>query len=123
MKKKTKKPLPKISNIEAISLHPGGVFEQWVRCGKAICKCAPKRGGNLHGAYFYLLFWQNGKQHKRYIKQADVARVRAACEAYRKQRSKQQNQRREARSAQQEFRQLLARMREHEQTIKKANSY
>jgi hypothetical protein len=52
-----------------------------VRCGKSNCKCAR---GELHGPYFYHFVRVNGTLVKRYIKAKDVAHLRAACEARRR---------------------------------------
>jgi hypothetical protein len=57
----------------------GTVCEQHVRCGKPNCHCAHGEG---HIAYYR--FWREGGQlRKCYIKRADLAEVRAACEARR----------------------------------------
>lgn len=58
---------------------PGAVCAQMIRCGKPSCKCAR---GELHGPYFYRFVWERGKQRKRYVRQADVQQIRAACAAY-----------------------------------------
>jgi hypothetical protein len=62
---------------------PGVVCQQWVRCGRPNCRCAR---GELHGPYAYHFTRENGRLRKRYVKPADVARVRAACQARRDQR-------------------------------------
>ena len=59
---------------------PGGVHRQMVRCGKRNCRCTR---GELHGPYFYHFWKEGGRLHKRYIKLADLDRVRAECEARR----------------------------------------
>ena len=58
---------------------PGAVCAQRIRCGKPNCKCAH---GELHGPYHYR-FWrdENGRQHKEYVRKADLEAVKAACEA------------------------------------------
>ena len=56
---------------------PGAVCPQWKRCGKARCKCAR---GTLHGPYYYRFWREDGRLRKAYVKRADVAGVRAACE-------------------------------------------
>ena len=60
---------------------PGAVQRQYVRCGNPNCKCA---GGELHGPYWYRI-WRDegGTQHKEYVRESDVERVQAACEARR----------------------------------------
>ena len=59
---------------------PGQVMARMVRCGKRGCKCAR---GELHGPYFYHRTFADGRHSKTYIKLADAAQVRAACDAYR----------------------------------------
>ena len=59
---------------------PGQVMARMVRCGKRGCKCAR---GRLHGPYFYHRTFADGRHSKAYIRRADVAQVRAACDAYR----------------------------------------
>lgn len=59
---------------------PGYVESRMVRCGKAGCKCSR---GELHGPYFYHFTWGGQRHQKRYVRLADVAEVRRACEAYR----------------------------------------
>jgi hypothetical protein len=67
--------LPKIEAIAATS--GGTVCAQFVRCGKAGCRCSR---GALHGPYHYL-FWREGRTLKKlYVRSADVADVRDLCE-------------------------------------------
>ena len=48
-----------------------------VRCGKPACRCAT---GDGHGPYWFL-YWREGtRQRRRYVKQADLAVVRAVVE-------------------------------------------
>lgn len=58
---------------------PGVVCAQYIRCGKPNCRCAR---GELHGPFYYR-FWRdhNGRQHKVYVRKADLEKVRNACEA------------------------------------------
>ena len=56
---------------------PGAVCPQFVRCGTPGCKCAT---GDLHGPYYYRFWREDGRLRKVYVKRADVAAVRAACE-------------------------------------------
>src|SRR5688500_9346387 len=70
-KTKTANPLPKMI--------PGAVCAQKVRCGKQSCKC---QSGDLHGPYFYYFSRKGGKLIKRYVRKADVRRVRDACTRY-----------------------------------------
>lgn len=49
-----------------------------VRCGKSNCRCT---GGEGHGPYWFLHWREGGIQRRRYVRQADVAAVRAVIEA------------------------------------------
>ncbi len=74
MNTKNQNPVTKITD-----LHPGHVQRRGVRCGKPNCKCAR---GELHTAYYHA--WDtDGVRYRKYLRQADVARVTAACEAHR----------------------------------------
>jgi hypothetical protein len=85
----TSEPLPKTL--------PGVVCAQRVRCGKAGCRCA---SGERHLAYYR--FWrEGGRLRKRYVRRADLAAVRAACEARRRDR-------RELAAGWQQWRELVA---------------
>jgi len=86
----------------------GAVCRQWVRCGRPACRCAR---GALHGPYASLFWREGGRLHKRYVRLADADAVRAACEA-RRQSERQAGER--LRSARQEWRALLAVLREGE---------
>ena len=89
----TPEPLPKTL--------PGAVCPQRVRCGKPGCRCARGQG---HLAYYR--FWrEGGRLRKRYVRPADLAAVRDACEARRAER-------RELAEGWQEWRQLVATVRE-----------
>ena len=49
---------------------PGAICEQFVKCGKAGCRC---ESGELHGPYHYLFYRDDlGKQRKKYIKRGSV---------------------------------------------------
>jgi len=76
---KKSKPLPKMEPppIQPLS---GYVCAQYVRCGKKNCRCA---GGKLHGPYYYHFWREDGRLYKSYVKKADVAKVRAECQANR----------------------------------------
>lgn len=69
MQTETQHLLPKILN--------GTVHAQYVRCGKANCKCA---SGELHGAYYYHFVRVDGKFKKRYLKPSEVEAVQQACD-------------------------------------------
>jgi hypothetical protein len=62
---------------------PGVVCVQWVRCGRAGCRC---QSGKLHGPYHYRFWRENGRLRKAYVPRAQLAQVRAACEARRRAR-------------------------------------
>ena len=79
----------------------GTLRRRYVRCGKPGCHCARGQG---HLAYYR--FWrEGGRLRKCYVRRADLAAVRAACEARRRER-------RELAEAWQEWRQLVAVVRE-----------
>ncbi len=81
MKTKSTKALPKMSQPTVIpEMLPGIICLQWVRCGKSTCKCAR---GQLHGAYYYRMWREDGRLHKRYVRAADLKQTRAACHARR----------------------------------------
>lgn len=84
MKNKTEDLLPKIA------AQGGTVHRQFVRCGKASCKCAR---GELHGPYYYHFVRVSGKLTKRYLKTHEVEQMRIACLARR-----EENRTRRARS-------------------------
>jgi hypothetical protein len=69
MNKETAETLPKMV--------AGGVYVQWVRCGRPNCRCA---SGRPHGPYTYRFWREDGRLRKRYVKQADVESVRACCQ-------------------------------------------
>ena len=51
-----------------------------VRCGKPACRCAAGQG---HGPYWVLRWRDGATQCRRYVRQSDVAAVRAVIEARR----------------------------------------
>ena len=52
-----------------------------VRCGKVGCRCATGEG---HGPYAFLHWREGTVQRRRYVRQADVAAVRAVIERRRR---------------------------------------
>jgi len=48
-----------------------------VRCGKRDCRCATGAG---HGPYWFLRWREGAVQRRRYVRQAEVAAVRAVIE-------------------------------------------
>lgn len=57
----------------------GEVCEQYIRCGKAGCRC---RDGHLHGPYHYRIWREGTRVRKVYVRDADLASVQRACAAY-----------------------------------------
>ena len=89
----TPEPLPKTL--------PGVVCAQRVRCGKPNCRCARGQG---HLAYYR--FWrEGGRLRKCYVRRNELASVRAACEA-------RKRERRELEGAWRQWRRLAAIVRE-----------
>lgn len=76
----TKTKNQKLPPKKAPEMLAGYVEARMVKCGKAGCKC---ERGELHGPYFYHFTWIGGRRFKSYVRRADVAERRAACEAYR----------------------------------------
>ncbi len=64
--------LPKI----LVKFSHGGIYLQWVRCGKKNCRCAT---GVKHKAYYYFERY-DGKTKKTYIRKADLPAVRERVE-------------------------------------------
>ena len=87
----------------------GAVCMRWVRCGRAWCRCM--RGGRKHGPYYARYWWRDGRRHKRYVPRRDADQAAAAC-ADRRQAEHDQRARTEA--TLQEWRGLLALIREVE---------
>lgn len=106
MKNKTENLLPKML--------PGSVHAQYVRCGKATCKCAR---GQLHGAYYYYFVRAGGKLTKRYLKAHEVEQIRDACLA---RREDEKVQRAQSRKTWQQLRELTAQLRE---VLKQVDSF
>jgi hypothetical protein len=100
MENKTEDLLPKISARD------GTVHRQFVRCGKASCKCAR---GELHGAYYYHFIRVNGKLTKRYLKAHQVEQMQVACSA---RREVERTRREHSRQSWQLIRDLKARLRD-----------
>jgi hypothetical protein len=83
----------------------GAVCARWVRCGRTWCRCM--RGGPKHGPYFARYWWQDGRRHKRYVRQHDAADAAIACAARREAERSERGQADEARQAWQAIRALL----------------
>ena len=83
---------------------PGAVCRQWVSCGKGGCSCVH---GKLHSPYFYRFWREGGRLRKEYVKRVDADEVAARCQARRQLRT-------ERNDSLDEFRRLLATLREIE---------
>jgi hypothetical protein len=59
---------------------PGSLHALYVRCRAAGCKC---HRGELHGPYWRHQWREWGRTRRRYVRQDDVERVRAALAAWR----------------------------------------
>lgn len=58
----------------------GSLHAVYVRCGKASCRCAR---GELHGPYWRQQWREGGRTQRRYVRQADAARLQAELEVWR----------------------------------------
>jgi len=58
----------------------GFVEKKAIKCGKANCKCA---GNERHGAYFYLVYRQDGRRKREYVSLSDLPTVLLACKVHR----------------------------------------
>lgn len=105
MKNKTEDLLPKMST------QSGTVHRQFVRCGKAACKCTR---GELHGAYYYYFVRVGGRLRKCYLKSDEVQAVMAACRA---RRADERAKRIETRQSQQRIREFVVRLRHIQQDL------
>ena len=65
---------PKTGARPAVTPLPGSLHAEWVRCGKAGCRCA---AGQRHGPYWWRHVMERGRKRRVYVRRADVARVRA----------------------------------------------
>jgi hypothetical protein len=61
---------------------PGAVCKQFMRCGKANCKCSQ---GMLHGPYFVRFWYEDGRQRKQYVKKSHLQSVFDACSEHKRQ--------------------------------------
>lgn len=59
---------------------PGSLHAEWVRCGKALCRCM--NGGPPHGPY-WRRFWRDGERtRKQYVPLAKLGVTQAACDRH-----------------------------------------
>jgi hypothetical protein len=82
--------LPKILDMAG---YQGSLQEQWVRCGKANCKCSR---GQLHGPYFYLFVSMSDGLWKSYVRRSDLPAVRAVIAERKRRHSLLQSEMRQA---------------------------
>ena len=95
-------PGPTVSGIpdlldEAVQLGPlpGEVCEQYVRCGKANCRC---NNGHPHGPYHYRVWREGTRVFKQYVKPVELELTRERCQLYRATFAKRPRGRRATRS-------------------------
>jgi hypothetical protein len=60
---------------------PGVLRAEWIRCGKAGCRC---ERGERHGPYLYHRWYEDGRQRRRYVRAGEVEEIRAALAAWRR---------------------------------------
>jgi hypothetical protein len=87
----------------------GAVCVRWVRCGRSWCRCMS--GGPQHGPYYARYWWQDGRRHKTYVRQAEAPLILVAC-ADRQQREREA--RAQANEAHEQWRRIRAQIREYE---------
>src|SRR2546421_4607215 len=85
---KVDKPYPKTAAL------PGSLQARYVRCGKPSCRCAR---GELHGPYIRRVYWEAGRQRRRYVPLAAVEATRVALAAWQEQRAAVRAERRAVR--------------------------
>ena len=71
----------KSRSMRKITPLPGVLRAELVRCGKPMCHCAR---GERHGPYLYHRWREQGRQRRRYVRPADLERVRAGLAAWRR---------------------------------------
>jgi hypothetical protein len=69
------------------------------------------QGGPKHGPYFWRYWWQDGRRHKRYVRQHDATQAATACAD---RRVVERGERAQADAARQAWREILALIREVE---------
>ena len=77
MPMKKRRIVPKTRTLEPL---PGSLHAEWVRCGKAGCRCA---SGALHGPYWRRQWREGGRTRRQYVRRADVAQMRDRLAAWR----------------------------------------
>lgn len=69
-----------IVSSSSITPLPGKLCEQFIRCGKAGCRC---QEGERHGPYYYRIWREGSRVQKVYVKREEMDAVQAACDSYR----------------------------------------
>jgi hypothetical protein len=64
----------------AAAAHGGSLHALYVRCGTVGCRCAR---GELHGPYWRHQWRENGRTRRRYVRQAEAARIAAELDTWR----------------------------------------
>ena len=59
---------------------PGSLHAEFVRCGKANCRCAQ---GALHGPYWRRHWMQDGRKRSAYVRLRDLEQTQTAIEQWR----------------------------------------
>lgn len=72
-----KQELKEAKEIEPLA---GEVCPQFIRCGKAGCRC---QNGQPHGPYHYRIWREGTRVRKVYVKATEVEEVKAACVLHR----------------------------------------
>jgi len=65
--------------LSSVTPLPGKLCEQFIRCGKAGCRC---REGERHGPYYYRIWRDGDRVQKVYVKREELEAVQAACDSY-----------------------------------------
>jgi len=94
---------------------PGAVVAQYVRCGKAGCRCAD---GTLHGPYLYRFWREAGRLKKRYVPQSEADPVQAACRAWQEHQAIMRKARDRVRENRGKLREMIGAMREMEAALR-----
>jgi hypothetical protein len=85
----------KTENADVLPKHIRfAVCRQFVRCGRAWCKCV--RRGELHGPYHYVFYRERGRLIKRYVKVADVDKTKVVGAARREEERRQREEQKQA---------------------------
>ncbi len=58
----------------------GSLQERFKGCGRSNCKCASGRQEDLHGPYYFRLWYEDGERRREYVRLSDVDQVREKIE-------------------------------------------